>query len=184
MYPWAFLKSSNEFPFVPQTELIRKRLHKDILHHSVIMLNFCPDFQSAHSKLRKAYGEFIFLIDRSSSMCRNNINHVKVCDCMSLFYGRAPKQISGEPTTSGSQHFLFQTSLNTFTLETSLMTQSKRNNKSLLSSSTDLGSSIGVVLWFMSSMYLTQVQFPVAPDSWCIPVNTQPIRCSWQSKLS
>ncbi|XP_004678624.1 PREDICTED: von Willebrand factor A domain-containing protein 5B1 [Condylura cristata] len=58
-------------------EIIRKRLHKDIPHHSVIMLNFCPDLQSVQPNLRKTQGEFIFLIDRSSSMNGTNIHHVK-----------------------------------------------------------------------------------------------------------
>uniref|UniRef100_A0A8C2MV75 von Willebrand factor A domain containing 5B1 n=1 Tax=Cricetulus griseus TaxID=10029 RepID=A0A8C2MV75_CRIGR len=60
-----------------KTEVIRKRLHKDIPHHSVIMLNFCPDLQSVQPNLRKAYGEFIFLIDRSNSMSRTSIQRVK-----------------------------------------------------------------------------------------------------------
>ncbi|KAF0875570.1 VW5B1 protein, partial [Crocuta crocuta] len=60
-----------------QTELIRRRLHKDILHHSVIMLNFCPDLQSVQPNLRKTHGEFIFLIDRSGSMSGTNIHRVK-----------------------------------------------------------------------------------------------------------
>ncbi|KAM5162828.1 von Willebrand factor A domain-containing protein 5B1 [Callospermophilus lateralis] len=60
-----------------KTEIIRKRLHKDILHHSVIMLNFCPDLQSMQTNLRKTNGEFIFLIDRSGSMSRTNIYRVK-----------------------------------------------------------------------------------------------------------
>ncbi|XP_043846752.1 von Willebrand factor A domain-containing protein 5B1 [Dromiciops gliroides] len=58
-------------------EIIRKRLHKDIPHHSVLMLNFCPDLQPAQSSLRKTHGEFIFLIDRSGSMSGININRVK-----------------------------------------------------------------------------------------------------------
>ncbi|XP_029803188.1 von Willebrand factor A domain-containing protein 5B1 isoform X2 [Suricata suricatta] len=60
-----------------QTEIIRRRLHKDIPHHSVIMLNFCPDLQSVQPNLRKTHGEFIFLIDRSGSMSGTNIHHVK-----------------------------------------------------------------------------------------------------------
>ncbi|XP_054427415.1 von Willebrand factor A domain-containing protein 5B1 [Pteronotus mesoamericanus] len=60
-----------------KTEIIRKRLHKDIPHHSVIMLNFCPDLQSVQPNLRKTHGEFIFLIDRSGSMSGTNIHHVK-----------------------------------------------------------------------------------------------------------
>ncbi|XP_074162141.1 von Willebrand factor A domain-containing protein 5B1 isoform X2 [Sminthopsis crassicaudata] len=58
-------------------EIIRKRLHKDIPHHSVVMLNFCPDLQLSQSSLRKTNGEFIFLIDRSGSMSGININRVK-----------------------------------------------------------------------------------------------------------
>lgn len=61
-----------------QTEVIRKRLHKDIPHHSVIMLNFCPDLQSVQPNLRKTHGEFLFLVDRSSSVSRTSIQCVKV----------------------------------------------------------------------------------------------------------
>ncbi|KAM9241714.1 von Willebrand factor A domain-containing protein 5B1 [Dugong dugon] len=60
-----------------KTEIIRKRLHKDIPHHSVIMLNFCPDLESVQPNLRKTHGEFIFLIDRSGSMSGTNILRVK-----------------------------------------------------------------------------------------------------------
>ncbi|XP_052491935.1 von Willebrand factor A domain-containing protein 5B1 [Budorcas taxicolor] len=60
-----------------KTEIIRKRLHKDIPHHSVIMLNFCPDLQSVQPNLRKTRGEFIFLVDRSGSMNGTNIQCVK-----------------------------------------------------------------------------------------------------------
>ncbi|XP_021524048.2 von Willebrand factor A domain-containing protein 5B1 isoform X3 [Aotus nancymaae] len=60
-----------------KTEIIRKRLHKDIPHHTVIMLNFCPDLQSVQPSLRKAHGEFIFLIDRSSSMSGISVHRVK-----------------------------------------------------------------------------------------------------------
>uniref|UniRef100_G3TCW3 von Willebrand factor A domain containing 5B1 n=1 Tax=Loxodonta africana TaxID=9785 RepID=G3TCW3_LOXAF len=60
-----------------KTEIIRKRLHKDIPHHSVIMLNFCPDLESIQPNLRKTHGEFIFLIDRSGSMSGTNILRVK-----------------------------------------------------------------------------------------------------------
>ncbi|NXL90968.1 VW5B1 protein, partial [Alectura lathami] len=45
----------------------RKRLNKDIPHHPVVMLNFCPDLSMAWADLRKAPGEFIFLLDRSGS---------------------------------------------------------------------------------------------------------------------
>ncbi|KAI5946893.1 von Willebrand factor A domain-containing protein 5B1 [Manis javanica] len=60
-----------------KTEIIRRRLHKDVPHHSVIMLNFCPDLQSVQPNLRKSQGEFIFLIDRSGSMSGTNIHRVK-----------------------------------------------------------------------------------------------------------
>ncbi|XP_017563343.2 von Willebrand factor A domain-containing protein 5B1 [Pygocentrus nattereri] len=65
--------SSNE----KKVDIIHKRLHKDILHNPVVMLNFCPDLQSMTSDLRRVQGEFIFLIDRSGSMSGVNINRVK-----------------------------------------------------------------------------------------------------------
>ncbi|NWX36652.1 VW5B1 protein, partial [Notiomystis cincta] len=55
----------------------RKRLNKDIPHHPVIMLNFCPDLRTVQPGLRKAQGEFIFLVDRSRSMNGVNINRAK-----------------------------------------------------------------------------------------------------------
>ncbi|XP_017209274.3 von Willebrand factor A domain-containing protein 5B1 [Danio rerio] len=58
-------------------DIIRKRLHKDILHNPVVMLNFCPDLRSTTSDLRSIQGEFVFLIDRSGSMSGVNINRVK-----------------------------------------------------------------------------------------------------------
>ncbi|XP_068454382.1 von Willebrand factor A domain-containing protein 5B1 [Clinocottus analis] len=65
--------SSNE----RKIDVIHRRLHKDILHNPVVMLNFCPDLKSISSDLRKVHGEFIFLIDRSGSMSGVNINCVK-----------------------------------------------------------------------------------------------------------
>ncbi|KAM3871568.1 von Willebrand factor A domain-containing protein 5B1 [Diretmus argenteus] len=65
--------SSNE----RKVDIIHKRLHKDILHNPVVMLNFCPDLKSISSDLRQVHGEFIFLIDRSGSMSGVNINRVK-----------------------------------------------------------------------------------------------------------
>ncbi|XP_059188420.1 von Willebrand factor A domain-containing protein 5B1 [Centropristis striata] len=65
--------SSNE----RKVDIIHRRLHKDILHNPVVMLNFCPDLKSISSDLRKVHGEFIFLIDRSGSMSGTNINRVK-----------------------------------------------------------------------------------------------------------
>ncbi|KAE8292833.1 von Willebrand factor A domain-containing protein 5B1 Precursor [Larimichthys crocea] len=65
--------SSNE----RKVDIIHRRLHKDILHNPVVMLNFCPDLKSISSDLRMVHGEFIFLIDRSGSMSGVNINRVK-----------------------------------------------------------------------------------------------------------
>ncbi|KAK3547046.1 hypothetical protein QTP86_009246 [Hemibagrus guttatus] len=65
--------SSNE----KKVDIIHKRLHKDILHNPVVMLNFCPDLQSMTCDLRRMQGEFIFLIDRSGSMSGVNISRVK-----------------------------------------------------------------------------------------------------------
>ena len=65
-------------PLCFQVDIIHRRLHKDILHNPVVMLNFCPDLKSISSDLRKVHGEFIFLIDRSGSMSGVNINRVKV----------------------------------------------------------------------------------------------------------
>lgn len=42
------------------------------------MLNFCPDLRTAQADLRKAPGEFIFLVDRSRSMGGVSIDRVKV----------------------------------------------------------------------------------------------------------
>eukprot|EP00061_Rhincodon_typus_P008820 g31767.t1 len=50
-----------------KSEIIRKRLNKDIGHNPVIMLNFCPDLKTASPDLRMAQGEFIFLIDCSGT---------------------------------------------------------------------------------------------------------------------
>ncbi|NXQ31587.1 VW5B1 protein, partial [Alaudala cheleensis] len=53
----------------------RKRLNKDIPHHAVIMLNFCPDLRAPG--LRKAQGEFIFLVDCSRSMSAVSMDRAK-----------------------------------------------------------------------------------------------------------
>ncbi|XP_046895331.1 von Willebrand factor A domain-containing protein 5B1 [Hypomesus transpacificus] len=65
--------SSNE----KKVDIIHKRLHKDILHNPVVMLNFCPDLKYMTSDLSMVHGEFIFLIDRSGSMSGVNITRVK-----------------------------------------------------------------------------------------------------------
>lgn len=74
----VILHQVQECSLLLQTEVIRKRLHKDIPHHSVIMLNFCPDLESVQPNPRRTHGEFIFLIDRSSSMSKTNIQCIKV----------------------------------------------------------------------------------------------------------
>ncbi|KAM7083665.1 LOW QUALITY PROTEIN: von Willebrand factor A domain-containing protein 5B1 [Ciconia maguari] len=73
-----FIKGTKKDPSAEKkTEIIRKRLNKDIPHHPVIMLNFCPDLRTIQPDLQKAQGEFIFLVDRSRSMSGVNINRVK-----------------------------------------------------------------------------------------------------------
>ncbi|NXT52743.1 VW5B1 protein, partial [Pluvianellus socialis] len=73
-----FIKGTKKDPSAEKkTEIIRKRLNKDIPHHPVIMLNFCPDLRTVQPALQKAQGEFIFLVDRSGSMSGVNINRVK-----------------------------------------------------------------------------------------------------------
>uniref|UniRef100_A0A8D2KX75 von Willebrand factor A domain containing 5B1 n=1 Tax=Varanus komodoensis TaxID=61221 RepID=A0A8D2KX75_VARKO len=73
-----FIKGMKKDPSADKkTEIIRKRLHKDIPHHPVVMLNFCPDLRTSQPKLRSSQGEFIFLVDRSGSMSGANISRVK-----------------------------------------------------------------------------------------------------------
>ncbi|XP_063001377.1 von Willebrand factor A domain-containing protein 5B1 [Elgaria multicarinata webbii] len=73
-----FIKGTKKDPSPEKkTEIIRKRLHKDIPHHPVVMLNFCPDLRSVQPNLRNTHGEFIFLVDRSGSMSGVNISRVK-----------------------------------------------------------------------------------------------------------
>ncbi|KAJ7306552.1 hypothetical protein JRQ81_009915 [Phrynocephalus forsythii] len=73
-----FIKGMRKDPSVEKKmEIIRKRLHKDIPHHPVVMLNFCPDLRSIEPNLRNTQGEFIILVDRSGSMSGANIDRVK-----------------------------------------------------------------------------------------------------------
>ncbi|XP_023796048.1 von Willebrand factor A domain-containing protein 5B1 [Cyanistes caeruleus] len=73
-----FIKGTKKDPSAKKkTEIIRKRLNKDIPHHPVIMLNFCPDLRAVQPGLRKGQGEFIFLVDRSSSMSGVSISRAK-----------------------------------------------------------------------------------------------------------
>ncbi|XP_030078028.1 von Willebrand factor A domain-containing protein 5B1 [Microcaecilia unicolor] len=73
-----FIKGTKKDPSTEKkTEIIRKRLSKDISHNPVIMLNFCHDLHKIQSDLTKSRGEFIFLLDRSGSMSGVNISRVK-----------------------------------------------------------------------------------------------------------
>ncbi|NWZ22905.1 VW5B1 protein, partial [Asarcornis scutulata] len=76
-----FIKGTKKDPSaqkkVRSTSCRAKRLNKDIPHHPVVMLNFCPDLRTAQEDLRKAPGEFIFLVDRSRSMSGGSIDRVK-----------------------------------------------------------------------------------------------------------
>nr|XP_020636789.1 von Willebrand factor A domain-containing protein 5B1 isoform X1 [Pogona vitticeps] len=73
-----FIKGMKKDPSAEKkTEIIRKRLHKDLPHHPVVMLNFCPDLRTNRPNLRNTQGEFIFLVDRSGSMSGANIGRVK-----------------------------------------------------------------------------------------------------------
>ncbi|XP_072282173.1 von Willebrand factor A domain-containing protein 5B1 isoform X2 [Pyxicephalus adspersus] len=73
-----FIRGTKKDPSAEKkTEIIRKRLIKDICHNPVVMLNFCPDLQKAHTDFSKTQGEFIFLIDRSGSMSGVNITRVR-----------------------------------------------------------------------------------------------------------
>ncbi|KAF4801403.1 von Willebrand factor A domain-containing protein 5B1 isoform X5 [Turdus rufiventris] len=73
-----FIKGTKKDPSAKKKmEIIRKRLNKDIPHHPVIMLNFCPDLSTVQPGLRKAQGEFIFLVDRSRSMSGVNISRAQ-----------------------------------------------------------------------------------------------------------
>ncbi|XP_039940680.1 von Willebrand factor A domain-containing protein 5B1 [Hirundo rustica] len=73
-----FIKGTKKDPSAKKKmEIIRKRLSKDIPHHAVIMLNFCPDLRTVQPDLRKAQGEFIFLVDCSRSMSGASINRAK-----------------------------------------------------------------------------------------------------------
>nr|XP_033777040.1 von Willebrand factor A domain-containing protein 5B1 [Geotrypetes seraphini] len=73
-----FIKGTKKDPSAEKkTEIIRKRLSKDISHNPVIMLNFCHDLHTIQPDLTKSRGEFIFLLDRSGSMSGVNISRVK-----------------------------------------------------------------------------------------------------------
>ncbi|NXG40308.1 VW5B1 protein, partial [Dromaius novaehollandiae] len=73
-----FIKGTKKDPSAEKkTEIIRKRLNKDLPHHPVVMLNFCPDLRTVQPDLGKAHGEFVFLVDRSGSMSAVDISRVK-----------------------------------------------------------------------------------------------------------
>ncbi|XP_043926564.1 von Willebrand factor A domain-containing protein 5B2 [Protopterus annectens] len=56
---------------------VQKRVHKDIFHNPVMMLNFCPDLSGLPTNLQNVTREIIFLIDRSGSMSGDNIEKIK-----------------------------------------------------------------------------------------------------------
>uniref|UniRef100_A0A669R4Y8 von Willebrand factor A domain containing 5B1 n=1 Tax=Phasianus colchicus TaxID=9054 RepID=A0A669R4Y8_PHACC len=60
-----FIKGTKKDPSAEKK--VRGRLHKDIPHHPVLMLNFCPELSTTPADLQKAAGEFIFLVDCSGS---------------------------------------------------------------------------------------------------------------------
>ncbi|XP_018428154.1 PREDICTED: von Willebrand factor A domain-containing protein 5B1 [Nanorana parkeri] len=73
-----FIRGTKKDPSTEKkTEIIRKRLIKDICHNPVVMLNFCPDLRTTQTDFSKTQGEFIFLIDRSGSMSGVNITRVR-----------------------------------------------------------------------------------------------------------
>ncbi|XP_029433912.1 von Willebrand factor A domain-containing protein 5B1 [Rhinatrema bivittatum] len=73
-----FIKGAKKDPSAEKkTEIIRKRLSKDISHNPVVMMNFCHDLHTVQPDLTKSQGEFIFLLDRSGSMSGVNISRVK-----------------------------------------------------------------------------------------------------------
>ncbi|XP_072036602.1 von Willebrand factor A domain-containing protein 5B1-like isoform X2 [Amphiura filiformis] len=51
---------------------MQKRMHKDIMHNAVAMLNYCADFEGLTKQMLQhtfdIQGEYIFVIDRSGSM--------------------------------------------------------------------------------------------------------------------
>ncbi|NWI97034.1 VW5B1 protein, partial [Pitta sordida] len=75
-----FIKGTKKDPSAEKkvrNKSCRKRLNKDMPHHPIVMLNFCPDLRTAQPGLQRAQGEFIFLVDRSRSMSSANIKSVK-----------------------------------------------------------------------------------------------------------
>ncbi|XP_071945048.1 von Willebrand factor A domain-containing protein 5B1-like isoform X2 [Antedon mediterranea] len=85
----VFVKSENEF--IREAELgdenernvsyIKNRLHKDIMHIPVIMLNYFPNYDDFKKKLQRdeyeVPGEFVFVVNRSSSMCGDTIANTR-----------------------------------------------------------------------------------------------------------
>ncbi|NXO01990.1 VW5B1 protein, partial [Rhinopomastus cyanomelas] len=73
-----FIRGTRKDPSAEKkAEIIRKRLIKDIPHHPIVTLNFCPDLRTGQPDLRRAQREFIVLVDRSRSMSDASIARVK-----------------------------------------------------------------------------------------------------------
>ncbi|XP_033104662.1 von Willebrand factor A domain-containing protein 5B1-like isoform X2 [Anneissia japonica] len=85
----AYVKSETEF--IRDADLgdenernvcyIKNRLHKDIMHVPVIMLNYFPNYEEFKKKLLRdefeVPGEFVFMVNRNSSMCGDTIANTR-----------------------------------------------------------------------------------------------------------
>ncbi|KFP73688.1 von Willebrand factor A domain-containing protein 5B2, partial [Acanthisitta chloris] len=60
-----------------QVAFVQRRFHKDIFPNPVLMLNFCPEAEGVPGDLQSVTREFIFLIDRSGTTSRPDLDKVK-----------------------------------------------------------------------------------------------------------